>query len=75
MLNPLNPSAKNALSSPALSDLGLGDQVAQQLQDQLAERQKKALTAAGGNTSGMTDQQARIMGMSPSVQMLFGDTR
>lgn len=39
-------SAKNTMLSPAATDLSLGDALAQQLQDQLAERRKKLLMAA-----------------------------
>lgn len=37
---------KNLSLSPAAADLGLGDQLTQQLQDQLAERRKRSLAAA-----------------------------
>lgn len=49
---------KNLLGSPAATDLGLGDQLTQQLQDQLAEKRKQAqlnnpINAAAGGASGL----------------------
>ena len=58
------PSAKNALLSPAATALGLGDQLQQQLQDLEAERQKKVLALA--NQKPNTDL------MSPAALLLFG---
>lgn len=46
MTTPGPISSKNAMLSPAATDLSLGDQLSQQLQDQLAERRKKLLLAA-----------------------------
>jgi len=61
-------SAKNFGLSPAANDLGLGDQLSQQLQDMNDERKKKALNAGGivpdlsGGSSTMS---------SPAVQALY----
>jgi hypothetical protein len=60
-----NTSATNLSLSPAAHDLGLGDMVRQQLQDDLDERKKKLLAskgAPGGNT-----QQA----LNPATLSLF----
>lgn len=38
-------SEKNQMLSPAVADLGLGDQLTQQLEDQEAARKKKMLSA------------------------------
>jgi hypothetical protein len=77
-------AARNALQSPALSDLGLGDLVKQQLEDQLEEQKKTKLLAAAKPAGGPGQEQ---MGMgalqspqglaakfanSPMVQTLFG---
>lgn len=44
---------KNYAMNPAVSDLGLGDQLSQQLDDQEEERKKKLLQASGkGQTLG-----------------------
>lgn len=53
-------SAKNLMLSPAASDLGLGDQLNQQLEDDLEKRKKDALKAG------------QMSIMSPAVLSLFG---
>lgn len=58
------PSQKNLPLSPAAMDLGLGDQLTQQLQDLEAERQKKALA--------LTNQKPNTDLMSPAALLLFG---
>lgn len=72
-------SSVNAIQSPALSDLGLGDQVKQQLQDQLDEQKKKKLMSPGTNDQpGMGAALAsgtQTSAFSPAVSMLFGDAR
>lgn len=45
MPGPQPLAGKNIALSPAASDLGLGDQLVQQLQDQDAERKKKLMGA------------------------------
>lgn len=42
-------SAKNYALSPAAADLGLGEQLTQQLADQETERKKKLMGGAGKN--------------------------
>ncbi len=44
-------SAKNLSLSPAASDLGLGDQLKQQLDDEEEQRKKKLLQQASGMSS------------------------
>lgn len=69
-------SPREALASPALSDLGLGDQVKQQLEDQLAQQKKKNIMAAGTANMGATPPAGtQNSAFSPAVQMLFGDSR
>lgn len=68
MATPGPLSSKNLSLSPAASDLGLGDSVAQQLQDQLAERKKKLSLQTGGIpgaspfSSSVTDLLGGFMG-------------
>lgn len=54
-------SAKNFMLSPAAMDLGLGDQLKQQLDDQEIERKKKLAQAAQGGA-----------GLGPATMSLFG---
>lgn len=58
MASPNN--AKNFALSPAASDLGLGDMIAQQLQDEEDERRKKSIEAAKQSQLG------------PATMALFG---
>ena len=60
-------SMKNTMQSSAVSDLGLGDQLHQQLEDSLDEQKKKKLMSAtqGGYMS---------MG-SPAAMSLFGQMK
>lgn len=59
---------KNAALSPAISDLGLGDQIKQQIEDQdEITRKKKLMAAANGNPAQYGD-----MGMPAATAMLFG---
>jgi hypothetical protein len=51
--------AKNTFLSPAATDLGLGDSLSQQLQDEEDERKRK-------------QAQLGMFGSSASVQSLFG---
>jgi hypothetical protein len=60
-------SSKNDMISPAASALGLGDQLHQQLEDNLDDEKKKKLMAA--TQGGYMD-----MG-SPAAMSLFGQTR
>lgn len=68
-------SAKNLMSSPAVTDLGLGDMLRQQLDATLEERRKKLLQQQQGATSGFgatgvaTSMQSAL---SPASTMLFG---
>jgi hypothetical protein len=55
------PAAKNFSLSSAASDLGLGDQVRQQLQDEEEERKKKMSAAAGRGLNPL----------GPATQSLF----
>ena len=55
-------SQKNQVLSMAAQDLGLGDQLTQQVEDEVTQRKKKQL---------LQDQSAGI-GLSPSVMSLFG---
>lgn len=54
-------SAKNLMLSPAATDLGMGDQLKQQVEDTVESRRKKTLKQVG-----VTD-----MGMSAAGQSLF----
>ena len=62
----------NALVSPSLSALGLGDQIKQQLEDTLDEQRKKKLLAAAGTGSGRASM---ALGQSPAISDLFGDQK
>jgi hypothetical protein len=57
---PGSMNQKNFALSPAATDLGLGDLITQQLEDEEAERKKKALQAA---------QQPQALG--PATMSLF----
>lgn len=54
-------SGKNLSLAPAATDLGLGDQVQQQLEDQEAERKKKLL------------QMSKMPVYGPATQALLGN--
>lgn len=62
-------AAKNFLGSSAATDLGLGDQLVQQLQDTLDERKKKQqlmndpinAAAGGGTTLGLIGGAGNLM--------------
>lgn len=57
-------SSKNAMLSTAAADLGLGDQLQNQVQNELAQRKKKLQQSAGlGMSSAMTG--------GPATQSLF----
>lgn len=59
---------KNAALSPAISDLGLGDQLKQQMEDQdEIIRKKKLMAAANGNPAQYGDA-----GLPPATAALFG---
>lgn len=60
MLLTPNQSAKNLMLSPAASDLGLGDQLNQQLESELEKRKKDAL------------KQGQMNLLSPATLSLFG---
>lgn len=47
-------SAKNLMLSPAAADLGLGDQLQQQVADTIEERRKKLLKKTGISPMGMS---------------------
>lgn len=57
-------SAKNPIMSAAVSDLGLGDALEQQVDDATAEKKKKLLKMAQG-------VQADTGGLGLAVQTLF----
>lgn len=59
-------SAKNFGLSPAAHDLGLGDQLVQQLQDQEEERKKKLLQL------GQVPNANGLNGISPGAMQLIG---
>lgn len=75
----MKPNQKNVVVSQALSDLGLGDQVKQQLQDQLDNQKKKNVQAAGSTTMNMgATNGAQTMTsqfLSPAVSDIFGMMR
>lgn len=58
------PNTMGSLASPAMLDLGLGQVTVDQLQQQLQERRKKKLFAAG---NAVPDDS-----MSPATKLLFG---
>jgi hypothetical protein len=69
-------SAKNFALSPAASDLGLGDMLSQQLQDDLANRKKKALQMKGAQGDLRAALEPSVMGGNalqnlPASSMLF----
>jgi hypothetical protein len=59
---------KNLFMSPAVSDLGLGDQVKQQMEDDDEVRRKKKIMAAANGNPG---QYGDLTG-SPATAMLYG---
>lgn len=60
-MRPGPPSAKNMSLTPAAQDLGLGDQLNVQLEDQLAERKKKLLQVSQvPNQSGLNNSPAAL---------------
>jgi hypothetical protein len=61
-------SAKNLSLTSAASDLGLGDQLQNQVQEQLNEKKRKLQQAA--SPGGAMDQGGS--GLSPAVMMLYG---
>lgn len=64
----MTTSAKNMMISPAVSDLGLGDQLVQSLQDEDEERKKKLLQQA----NQMSNMGApALVGMSPGVAAMM----
>ena len=66
MVNANTASQKNLSLSPAVSDLGLGDNLTQQLQNKLEEERKK-------KQGQMTpDAQQNGMVMNPAVLSIFG---
>lgn len=58
---------KNLGLSPAVSDLGLGDSLVQQMQDQDSERKKKLL-----NPDVQAQMSSGAQMMSPAVMALLG---
>ena len=58
-------SSKNAMLSPAVADLGLGDALKQQLDDAELERKKKLLQQANAVGRGLSP-------LGPATQTLFG---
>jgi hypothetical protein len=59
-------SQKNSMSSPAAQDLGLGDQLQQQLEDTMSARKKSIL-----NIGGMSNPMDVTSSISPAVQALL----
>lgn len=55
-------SQKNQVLSFAAQDLGLGDQLSQQVEDEVAQRKKKAQQAGA----------SAAQSLSPAVMSLFG---
>jgi hypothetical protein len=62
-------SAKNAMLSPAATDLGMGDALKQQLQDELDERKKQQNPANAASGLGNS------LISSPAVLSLFTNNR
>lgn len=60
-------NVKNMPLSPAVSDLGLGDQLVQSIQDDDEERKKKLLAQA----NGMMGQGSPYGGLSPAVASMM----
>ena len=56
-------STKNQMTLAASSDLGLGDQLKSQVEDELAQRRKKLLKPGLG----------QLTGTGPATQSLFGN--
>jgi hypothetical protein len=72
----MSTSAKNFALSPAASDLGLGDMISQQLQDDLAMRKKKLLKQTASQSLLQTALTPGTMGGDalqnlPASSMLF----
>lgn len=65
-VNANTASQKNLALSPAVSDLGLGDNLNQQLQDKLEEERKKRQ----GQIMGQSTPNG--MQMNPAVLSIFG---
>lgn len=61
-------SGKNMPLSPAVSDLGLGDQLVQQVQDDDEERKRKLLAQA----DQMKQSQSAALALSPGVASMMG---
>lgn len=67
------PGAKNFSLTPAAKDLGLGDMVQMQLDDDLEERKKKLLQAQqGGGVGASLMSGMGSMNMGGAASALFG---
>lgn len=61
---------KTVATSPAVTDLGMGDMLKMQLDSELEQRKKKLLQASQG--TGATGAMGGLGNQSPATMMLFG---